>query len=271
MSTLFKIKLTAVLLLTAGALSLRADNISGSFSNDCTGLVKLWDLSGTYNSTNEDQGQTETETMVLTMDARGVITGSGHFDIVDPANGTLQSDFTAAGKVTSAGGVVRVHLVFVANSGTGQIQGQDITFKAKLNDTFELDDSSRALVGTTTGKIKVTVPATGKTGSKTIHSTPAIENLPDEVDGAWGVSLTAAPTGNKYSGASTLQLSNGKTFDLTVSGTYSTTTDLSKISLKSTDKTAPMILHLVEENLSNTLSIHSINGKALGQKLQFAQ
>src|SRR5437763_354042 len=110
MTTLSSFKLTAIILFTAGSLSLRAENISGSYSNDCTGLVKLWDLSGTYNSTNDDQ--TETETFVLTMDATGAITGSGHFDTSD-TDGELHADFTASGKISSAGSVTRVKLTFV--------------------------------------------------------------------------------------------------------------------------------------------------------------
>jgi len=268
MTTLSSFKLTAIILLTAGSLSLRAENISGTYSNDCTGLVKLWDLSGTYSSTNDDQ--TETETMVLTMDATGALTGSGHFDIND-TDEELHGDFTASGKVSSAGSVTRVKLTFVVTSGTGEVQGRDVTFQTKLNENFEIDDSSRMLVGTTTGKIKVTVPSLGITKSKSIPSSPTAESLPDEVDGAWGLYMIAAPNGTKYDGTSALQLSNGKVFVAGVAGSYSSKTDLSKVSLKSTDKSAPITLNLVEQNLGNALSILSMKGKALGQTLQFTQ
>lgn len=273
MTTLFKIKLTAIILLTAGSLSLRADSISGSYSNDCTALIKLWDLSGSYDSTNEDQGQTEVDKIVLTMDATGAISGTGHFDIVDVADDTtLSADFTATGKVSSAGTVTRVKLTFVAPAGTGNVQGRDVTFQAKLNENLEIDDNSRMLVGTSSGKVKVTVPSLGVTKSKPVPSSPTSENLPDEVDGGWGLSLTtSADDKNKYSGGSALTLSNGKTFDLAVSGSYSSKTDQSKIALKSTDKTAPIALNLVEQNLGSSLSILSLKGKALGQKLQFKQ
>ena len=265
------LKVAFISIIAAGALSMRADSISGTFSNDCSGLVKLWDLSGTYNSTNNDG--TETETSVLTMDATGTITGSGHFDVNDDANATvLHGDYNVSGKVSSAGSATRVKLIFVTTSGTGQVQGRDITFQAKLNDNFEVDDSSRMLVGNTVGKYKITVPSLGVTKSKTAPSSPVTENLPDNVDGAWGLLLNTAPDSkNKYSGASTLQLSNGKMFALAVTGSYSSKTDLSKISLKSTDKSAPITLSVVEQQVGNSLSIFSIKGKALGQTVQFSQ
>jgi hypothetical protein len=122
-----------------------------------------------------------------------------------------------------------------------------------------------------TGKIKVTITALGITRSKSIPSSPANTPLPDEVDGSWGLFQNAGPSGSKYAGASTLQLSNGKMFGLAVGGSYSSKTDLSKVSLKSTDKSAPMTLNLVEQNISETLSILSLKGKALGQNLQFTQ
>jgi len=272
MTTLSRIKFIALTLLTAGTFSLRADIISGSYTNDCTSLVKLWDVSGTYNSTNEDQGETETEEIILAMDGTGAITGSGHFDIVDPADdSTLSADFIASGKVSSAGSVTRVKLVFVSNSGTGQVQGREVTFSTKLNTNFEIDGNSRMLIGKSSGKIKVTIPSLGVTKSRPVPSSPAAENLPDEVDGAWGLSLTAAPDGTQYSGGGTLTLSNGKSFDLGAAGTYSSKTELSKISLKSTDKSTPLALSLVEQNLGNTLSVLSLKGKALGQKLNFKQ
>jgi hypothetical protein len=268
MTTLSRIKLSALILLAAGTLNLRADSISGSYSNDCTGLVKLWDLSGTYGSSDG----TESETVVLDMDARGAITGTGHFDVNDDADATyLHTDVNVRGKLSSAGKVTRVKLTFVGTSGTGQVQGRDVTFRLTLNDSFELDGDARMLVGKSGGKLKIRVPATGVTRSRSLRPEPTTENLPDEVDGAWGLSLTTAPANNKYNGAGILQLSNGKLFDLAATGSYASKTDLSKISLKSADKTAPIVLSLVEQNLNNSLSIFSIKGKALGQNLNFKQ
>jgi len=266
MTTLFRIKIITVLFLILGSLSLRADPISGTYSNDCSGLLKLWDLTGTYNSTND----TETDLLVLNMDATGNITGTGHFDFTD-TGGALHGDFTASGKVSSAGSVTRVKLTFVSTSGTGNIQGHDVTFQAKLNENLEIDDNSRMLVGNETGKIKVTVVDLGITKSKSIPSTPSSQPLPDEVDGAWGLFQDAGLAGTKYTGASLLQLSNGKIFGLAVGGSYSSKTDLSKVSLKSTDKSTPITLNVVEQNFGGTLSILSLKGKALGQNLQFTQ
>src|SRR5262249_19182281 len=152
---------------TASALTLRADNISGSYTNDCTALVKLWDLSGSY---TEDNGL-ETESFNLDMDANGIITGTGHFNLTDDQDGVyLDGDANVSGKVTSAGSVTRVTLSLVTTGGTGTVTGIPINFVATLKESFEVDDAERTLVGKGSGNLKITLPSTGK--SRTIKVPP---------------------------------------------------------------------------------------------------
>jgi hypothetical protein len=268
MTTPATLKIFALSFLIAGSLAARAETISGTYSNDCGGLVKLWDLSGSYSENNG----IESESFNLSMDAAGTVTGTGHFNLTDDADSIyLDGDFAIVGKVSSAGSATRVKLTFSGPSGTGTIQGYDATFVITLNESFEVDDSTRMLFGDSKGSLKITVPEFGKSHTLHVPSNPVSANLPDAVDGAWGLSMTAGPNGTKYNGDCNINLSNGRTFPLAVTGTYSSKTDLSKITLKSTGSSAPMTLSLVGQSFSQNLSIRSLKGKLLGQSVQASQ
>jgi len=268
MTNPLSIKLITIALFTVSALTLRADNISGSYSNDCTALVKLWDVSGAY---SEDNGF-ETESFNLDMDANGVITGTGHFNITDDQDSVyLDGDANVNGKVSSAGSVTRVTLSLITTGGTGTVTGIPITFVATLKESFEVDDADRMLVGKGSGKLKITVPSAGKSRTIKVPSGAVTANLPDAVDGAWGLSLDAAPDGTKVGGSSVLTLSSGKTVELNAAGTYSSKADSSKLSLKNADGSKSVALNVVGQSIANNLSILSIKGKALGQKVKFSQ
>ena len=268
MTTPFRIQLVAAILFTTVSLTLRAESISGSYSNDCTVIAKLWDLSGNY---FENNGM-ETEAITLNMDAAGNVTGTGHFDLTDSYDGIhLDGNFNVIGKVSSAGSVTRVKLTLNLTSGSGDVQGYYVTFQATLKENFEIDSDNRMLIGNSSGKLKLTVPDFGKSKTVPVPSSPANIDLPPEVDGAWGLFVNMAPNGAKYGGTSSLQLSNGKTLNLAVSGSYSAKTDLSKISLKSSDSTRPATLSVVGRCIGDELSILSLKGKALGQNIQLAK
>jgi hypothetical protein len=96
-------------------------------------------------------------------------------------------------------------------------------------------------------------------------------DIPESIDGAWGLTLDAAPAGTKLGGTSAIQLSNGKTVPLNAAGAYSTKSDSSKVTLKNADGSKSVALSIVGQSVANDLSILSIKGKALGQKLKFSQ
>ena len=266
MKPLTHAKLLTITLLGIGSLRLGAQQISGSYSNDCGGMVQLWDLSGNY---FEDNGM-ESESMTLNMDAKGMITGQGHFNITDDWDDMyLDGDFGVNGKVTSAGSVTRVNLTLKVTSGTGSVQGYNVGFSITLNDTFEVDGIDRQLVGSSRGKLRLTLTDYGRSATRSIPPAPTVANLPDSVDGNWGLSVNMAPTGTKYGGSSAIYLSNGKSINLGVSGTYSARTGVSKISLKSPDTSTPANLTIAGSCPVDTLIIQSLKGKILGQNLVY--
>lgn len=257
-------KMFFIALLSTGATVVEAEQISGLYTNDCGCLVHLWDVSGYYSSTNG----TETEAMTLTMDGNGVISGQGHFNVTDYYDSLyLDGDFTAKGNVKSAGSVTRVSLVFQTGMGTGQVDGYDVVFTMTLNESLEIDEVSRALVGNAKGKLKLSIPAFHKSATQNIPSSLVQANLPNEADGAWGLSLNALPNGTKYGGSAVLHLSNGKDFNLALMGSYSGKKDVSTITLKGTDVKS-MNLSLVGSRAFDQLTIQSLKGKLLGQSLK---
>ncbi len=267
MTTPLRIKLSVLTLFAVSSLTMRADNISGSYSNDCSGLVKLWDLTGTY---AEDNG-IETESFTINMDANGAITGNGHFNLTDTADSVfLDGDLAITGNVTSAGKVTRLKLALKSSTGTGTVKGTDVTFSVALNENFEVDDLDRLLMGKGSGKLNLTVPSTGKTRTIPVPAGFVSANLPDGVDGNWGLTLDAAPNGTKIGGTSVLNLSNGKNINLAATGTYSSKKDVSTVSLKNADSSKSVALSVSGQSTTGNLSILSLKGKALGQKLQFS-
>lgn len=256
-------KMFFITVLSAGLTAARAGQISGSYSNDCGGMVRLWDISGTY---SDDSG-IESETMTVDVDASGNLTGTGHMHVADTSEGVyLDGDYAVSGKVKSAGSVTRVSLIMTVSSGSASYQGVTGTFKATLKNNLEIDEANREMVGTSSGSLKATV--NGVTKGAPISKSEVAVPLPDQADGQWGLTLNASLNGTKYQGQSTINLSNGKSYNLTVnSGTYSSKTDASKLVLKGADTTHPINLNLTAGAALDTLTIKSIKGKVMGQTL----
>jgi hypothetical protein len=262
-----RIKFYLLAALALGAMAVRAQNLSGSYSNDCGGLVKLWDLSGSYAENNG----IETESFTIAMDASGNVTGTGHFNLSDDTYAVyLDSDLAVSGKVSSAGTVTRLKLSLTTVNGTGTVGGYNVTFVVTEKENFEVDSFDRMLTGKGTGRLKVIRVDDGKTISHAIPAGYVGTSMPDEADGEWGLSLNPTVTDTKYGGDGAITLSNGKIFDLGLTGAFSTKTGLSKIALKSTDSAHPMTLTLTGTSDSQNLDIKSLKGKLLGQSLQYS-
>jgi hypothetical protein len=237
----------------------RADQASGSYTQDFSGLIYLWDVSGTYDESLSDIQVNYT----LNMDADGKITGDGTFSFVDgPDN--LNGTFTVTGTVKSSGGVGRVTLNLLLN-GTGTLSGYPVIATAKASEKLEIDPVGGEMIGTSGGSVKVTIPSLGRSQSVSIPRSVETVDLPPEVDGAWNLVLNPVQVGTSYTGTAQLQLSNGKVFDLNLTGAYSAKKDTSKLSLKGLVKS--MSLSLVTSTTGAAMDIQSLKGSALGQKV----
>lgn len=240
-----------------------AEIASGTYTKEFNGDLNLWDISGSYTEDLEDISLSYT----LNMDPSGKFTGSGSFYYDAGWSGYLSGSFTVSGSVKSAGNVTRVGLLMKIG-GDGNIEGYDATFTASVKEQLEIDTSTRQMLGSASGRLTVALPDFGKKKSVSIPRSEASTILPAQADGNWSLTLDIVPSGTKYTGSATVDLSTGKSFDLTLSGNYSAKKDVSKLVLKSLDRTIPISLNLQALCTSTDMSVQSLKGKGLGQKLK---
>jgi len=236
----------------------RADIADGAYSTDLTGVTTLWDISGSYSG---DVGLGIGMDFSLTESPSGALKGSGSFDY-DGLSGTINVTGTVAG----SGANPRVTMD-LSLSGSGSVEGQDVSFTARAAIDFDIDVSSGALAVTSGSlSVRVTDSTNHKSGSKSVAlakgSTMA---LPDGAAGGWSVSLNLAPKGDKYSGSATVVTDTGTTAELAVTGNYEPKSDTSNLTLKGPAGN----VSLVVSTAGGDLTIHSLKGKLFGQSLSY--
>jgi hypothetical protein len=267
----------AILLFTSRATY--ADMANGSYSVDVGGYGPLWDLSGEYSTEIGDMGSFDFD---LALAPSGKITGGGDFALEGRLLGAyfdLNGEIADSDVVTGSSTSPKVALeLSVSGSGTVEEAGVDInvpsfTETAKL--ALSVDSADGMLVGKGSATVKVTVqyvnPATGRLVTKTVSATEPIPEgyivLPVDVTGDWNLTLNLTPSGTKYAGTATIVTSCGTTVEFTATGSYSSKTDTSNISLKGTGSAAGTSLVLVISTAGSAMDIHSVTGKLFGQSL----
>jgi len=252
-----------VVLMIGTSLPLQAEIASGDYSVPFNGNVNVWDLSG---ATSQELGNIQLD-YSLNTDAAGKLTGAGHFYYSDYDSGDqISGSLSFNGTVRSAGSVVRVSLNIKMN-GEGQVQGYYATLKATMKENLEIDELDRQLIGTARGKLTVSVAGLGKhTGS--IPEIDVQAPVDPDMTGGWDLSLNLSTNRTKYSGTGAILLSNGRSFPLAASGSYSAKTDLSKLSLKGMDLNRAISLSLVTSGTNGQMVVGKLGGKVLGQKLK---
>jgi hypothetical protein len=222
--------------------------------------IPVWDIAGTYDE--EVEGLSTTYT--ITSDAGGKFTAVGSA-VQDDAESHVEATFTFTGAMKSAGPLTRVTANWKMN-GTVEVDGIVGTFTATIKQNLEIDPIDLQMIGTASGKIKITVPGEGSESLKLDPDTATID-LPDGMNGGWALSLDIANLENKHSGTGTVQLSNGDTYPLGLTGTYSAKTDLSKLTLKGTGLNAALSLKLATSSAAGQMTIQTLKGKLLGQSV----
>jgi hypothetical protein len=172
--------------------------------------------------------------------------------------------FTVKGSVKKVNGVTVV-LPSVNVSGTGYLQGANRSDSANLKYALRIDTANKLLMGHGNGKAS----ASGL-GTATIDE-DILYPLPSGMDGIWTLSLDVQTTGTKLAGTAPIQLSNGRMPPFDLNGSYSATTDMSKIKLKGTvngaDDATGSKLGLLTSGSAAVLD--AVAGKALGQTFAF--
>ncbi len=261
---LMGVLLTMVL---AGFASLaRAEMAAGTYTVSFGGNLDLYDLSGTY---SEDLGGINLN-YTLTMEPSGKFTGVGTASAGDffgyDLNLDMDLDFTGA--VSVSGNVTRVNMQMKLKGG-GTVEGYAVTFSANMKETCEIDTSSQSLVGTVSGKVNVAVPAMHKKASQPVRDTVNTP-LPWGMNGSWDLVLNVIPSGkSKYTGSGEVALSNDRTLPFTVTGSYASKSDTSKLTLKGSGSNRGASVSVLGAFESGSVNVQTLAGKILGQTLKY--
>jgi len=192
--------------------------------------------------------------------ASGALTGSGTatFAMVDDGNASShQGPYTAKGSVKSSGANVVMSLAVSGRANETE----------SLMCLITVDPATGTMSSHTTG----TFSAPGSRTVKILNTLFPVQSAPLPFD--WSLSLTDLATiGTKVSGTATVNLGNNRSFPFTVKGSYSTKTDISKLTLtgtvtNGTDCTDSGKGATLSVTLTNKATITGITGSLLGQKI----
>jgi hypothetical protein len=247
-----------VLVLGSGAAY--ADMANGSYSFDFSGVVPLWDISGTYSG---GIGPFSIN-FSIAENPSGKLSGNGTFN-VEGLQGNIKS---LSGKIMGSSNDPHVALK-MRMSGTGQIQGIHAKVSLLANMHYRLNSVDHQLDHPTgSGTLSITDLKTGQHASESgrfKRSDLSSLELPIDATGGWGLSLTLTPNGNSYTGTASVELSTGATADFTVTGTYNSASDTSKIALVGDAGK----LNLVISTSGAILNVENATGKIFGQTVKY--
>ena len=232
-----------------------AAQLTGVFQYPFTNGPALWDFSGSYGVSNETFRVANT----LAHSLSGALTGTGgaHYD---DGLVRLNGSATLKGRVTGR----TPSPVTIKASGTGQFSGN--AFGTSLSGPFNaslslaLDPTNRVLSGTET----VMVCVRGR-GCRTLSTNVSFQ-LPDNVTGAWTLSLDITTSNNVVRGTATLELSSGRTLAFNVRGRYLPASGISRLTLLGSGESLGRRLAV---RLDSTGALQGLNGNLLGQRLVF--
>jgi hypothetical protein len=243
-----------------GSRAASADMANGSYLFDFSGIVALWDISGTYSG--------------------GIGPFSIDFSITESPSGKLSGNGTCnaygvEGDIKSVNGTITgssndPHVAMnMRMSATGDFSGVNAKLSLTANIQYHLSSPDHGLVNPTgSGTLTVTDLDNGQTASESgIFKRKYLTSLglPMDSTGGWGLSLDLTPNGNAYTGTASVELSTGATADFTVTGTYDSASDTSKIVLVGDAGK----LDLTISTSGTTLNVESAKGKIFGQSVKY--
>lgn len=210
----------------------------------------IWDLSGTYNETEDDASFNFT----IIQDDKGKI--SGHGTLTGSEDGIdIALDSTISGSIKSIGDVTRAVLTMKL-IGTATDGFQVVNVKGKIKFILDIDTLNGLLIGTGKGKI------CAKGGGCGSINEPVQFDIPAEADGSWDLVLDIQNVdGKKLTGTALATLQNGREVPFSLTGKYNTNTDLTKLKLKGSGGKFAIQAQVI----AGQLVFQTIKGKMLGQ------
>ncbi len=236
--------------------AVRADQPNGSYYQDFTGIVPMWDITGNYGAGLSDLGTADINIM---QDAYGNISGDGTLSI-DVYGTSIDCSVTPSGKVKND----QVSLTLLI-SGEQWIYGNDISVMAVAKLKLKIDAPNSQMVGGGNIRARAKNLTTGVARSASQQIPSSSMALPPGADGGWTLSLNLAPNGNLLNGTATATTTPGNSANFTATGSYSATSDTAKVTLAGTGSAVGTKLTLLVSTAGTNVTFHAVSGKLFGQ------
>jgi hypothetical protein len=229
--------------------------LTGQYHFAFSKAVQVWDLSGTYAYTNAGFELLKS----IVHSPKGGVTGGGNAHFVEGFT-DIEASETSTGQVKGhSKGVVTLN-----SSGQGQFEGQalgrNVSGPFNGNLTVTLDPMTQTLSGNQTATFCVR-----GFGCRNL-STNVTFALPDEMTGAWAVTMDIGTTNNAVRGMATVELSNGRSLSFRVRGRYRAASGLTTLRLNGQGPAYGLRLRLT---LDSAGTLQQLGGKLFGQKLVY--
>lgn len=244
---------------------------SGTYSTDFDGL---WDITGDYSGYIAENMWLD---FSITQDPTGKFTGTGTLSSDDGSGTVMNGPMNISGALKTSGSTTLVSMTATVVSGTGTINvggpKDNMSFTGAIKLTGALDAANGKLVVTGgSASAKILDLITNKKISKSTKLGPAIYpaelDLPDDVTGACTLTLDLTPVGTTYTGSASIETSTGSTVDFSATGSFSTKTNSSSLSLKGINGSTGSVSMVILTS-GTEMTVKSAKGKVLGQTLNY--
>jgi hypothetical protein len=236
----------------------QAPNGPVSFTFGADDGSPIYDLSGSFAFNHSILGAGQTEIPLaygieLSQDVRGFLTGSG-LAILNVGNDFVAANYTARGKVTrtAIGTIVTLN---VRLKGQDVIGGNSTAFNVTINYRLFVSGAG-TLDGTARGNASF-----GRLGSGRIFTDVSVA-LPPNADGNWTLQMNIVPF-SRLSGTAQVILTNGRTLQMNLTGSYSTPLNRSVLRLTGAGDSRGNSLTVIMN--PDALFVH---GRILGQTVR---
>ena len=223
----------------------------------------VYDLTGTYQLSQEIVGAAGSTVDVtaygvaIAQDAQGRLQGTGTI-LVSIGSDFVAADYTASGKISGGGSSVTRATLSLRLKGDDVVAGIQTSFNISIK--YSLEVGPGGFTGTAKGSANF-----ARLGDGQINSSVTEVPLPAGVNGSWTAQLDIVPF-KRLAGTGVILLSNGRQLQSSLSGSYSSTTGLSKVKLTGTFGSQGNSLNL--SFLTGATTPESAKGKIMGQTVQ---
>lgn len=269
-STRIPLRRVLLLCLIAGSIQLcRAQAPLGEidFSFD-SGVLPLWDLSGTFQPTNGTlravggQQVPFISAVDLTHDGHGRLKGAGT-TALGIGNDFVAADYKASGRVSGSSASPRVTLV-TRFRGNGTVSGANTTFSISVNYHLTVNAADGTLTGTARGEAKFS----NFGGTRIVGNVDV--PIASGTNASWILQLNTTPLG-RVAGTGNILMADSRVLSGNVKGSFSARSNLTKMKFSGINDAKGSTLNVSVASSGDTNQpnqLVSLRGKVLGQTLR---